>query len=137
MPTVLTKQANGTTILRETHTSEELGREEAILTAANMNVDDLRRYEERLRAKKATRTGPLLLTKYKSAAQQNLERKRLKIKARKVQEARTKQEENTIKNLLAKGVRPYEVRQLFKSLEEIDKAAATWKYIDSQVIRNV
>lgn len=131
MPTVLTKESDGTTILRETRTDEELGREEAILTAANMKIDDLRAYEMRLRDMKATRVKPLSASMNKQAL------RRARFEAQKEHEARIKQQEkeqvNMIRNLLAAGKQPSEIRRLFASLEEVDKNAAMWKYIDAHV----
>ena len=82
---------------------------------------------------KATKTAG----SYKSAAQNNklATLKAARVKAKQDREARAKQEENIIRGLLASGKQPSEIRQLFQSLEEIDRNAAMWKYIDSQVTK--
>lgn len=121
MPPTVLKQANGSFIVKEELTDE-------VDYLAN-----LRRYELRLRDMKATRTGSV---KYKSAAQNKRAVKVARIKAKQDREAREKQQENLIRNLLASGKQPLEIRQLFASLEEVDKNAAMWKYIDSHVKRD-
>lgn len=130
-PTVLIKQPDGTTILRETRTPEELGREEAILTAANMKIDlraRARTQEMRVKSLKASNAARI-----KSAAMNQRAAKVARIKAKQDREARVRESENVIRNLLNRGLQPSEIRQLFQSLEEVDRNYMTWKYIDSHV----
>jgi SOS response regulatory protein OraA/RecX len=141
-PPVITKYQDGSSItgVRDVRTDEEIGTEEMILTAANMGkLADLRRYEERLRAMKATRTGRYksasLAAQNRLAAAQNklaaeAKTKAARIKAKRDKEAREKESQNIIRNLLSKGLQPSEIRRLYDSFAEVDRNHRLLKYVD-------